>query len=75
MKTAIGLEPDSELEKMMTDYDFKKSEESDHTLLIEHLPCGHKDRFSQTGATPESILKAIKVHIKECPKYKGGVKP
>ena len=75
MKTALGLQPDSELEKMMTDYDFSKSEEGDHTLIIEHLPCGHKDRFSQTGATPESILKTIEGHIKVCPKYNEGVKP
>ena len=75
MKTALGLQTDSELEKMMIDYDFKRFEDGDHTLIIEHLPCGHKDRFSQTGATPESILKTIKIHIKVCPKYKEGVKP
>ena len=75
MKTALGLQPDPELEKMMADYNFGLSEEGDHTLILEHLPCGHKGKLSQTGATPESILKAIKVHIKECPKYKGGAKP
>lgn len=69
MNTPANLYPDKALEKMLADYDFTKTEDSDHTLIIEHLPCGHKDRFSQTGATPESILKALESHIKVCPKY------
>jgi len=58
--------------KQYREYDFDITEEGDHLLILEHLPCGHKDRFPATGATIESIQEACEKHIGECSKYKEG---
>lgn len=51
------------------DFDFVLYEEDDHIIVLEHYPCGFKDRFVSTSVTMEAILNDCKDHLVRCHNY------
>lgn len=51
------------------DYDFILWEEDDHTVVLEHYPCGFKDRFISTSVTIEALQNDCKDHLERMHGY------
>jgi len=58
------------------DYGFRLFEADDHTLVLEHMPCGFQDKFS--AVADKNRLDIIKGdcedHLKRCKLYREGGK-
>jgi hypothetical protein len=52
-------------------YGFKLSEQDDHVLILEHIPCGFKDRFNATAdrLQMEAIKNDCADHLTRCEVY------
>lgn len=51
------------------DFDFILYEEDDHIVVLEHYPCGFKDRFISTSVTIEALQNDCKDHLVRAHSY------
>jgi hypothetical protein len=54
------------------DYSFRLFELDDHTLVLEHMPCGFRDKFSAVADKNQmdTIKKDCADHLKRCKLYR-----
>lgn len=51
-------------------YDFVAYETDDHILVLEHRPCGFRDKFIASSVRIEALQNDCKDHLTRCPFYK-----